>query len=82
MATIQKWTGHESRALREAMRMSQRDFANDLGISAKSISNWDIGGADFVPRPESQDILDTKLRMVSDEVRARFELILSGKTAP
>lgn len=78
MATIRKkWTGRESHALREAMRLSQRDFANELGISAKSISNWESGGAEFVPRPESQAILDTKLRQVSDEVRARFELILA-----
>ena len=78
MATIRKkWTGRESHALREAMRLSQRDFANELGISAKSISNWESGGAEFVPRHESQAILDTKLRQVSDEVRARFELILA-----
>ena len=77
MATIRKkWTGRESHALREAMRLSQRDFANELGISAKSISNWESGGAEFVPRPESQAILDTKLRQVSDEVHARFDLIL------
>jgi transcriptional regulator with XRE-family HTH domain/tetratricopeptide (TPR) repeat protein len=79
MATIRKkWTGRESHALREAMRLSQRDFANELGISAKSISNWESGGAEFVQRPESQAILDTKLRQVSDEVRARFELILAS----
>ena len=82
MAAIRKkWTGRESRALREAMRLSQRDFANGLGISAKSISNWESGGADFVPRPESQAILDTKLRLVSAEVRARFELILGANQA-
>jgi tetratricopeptide (TPR) repeat protein len=79
MATIRKkWTGRESHALREAMRLSQRDFANELGISAKSISNWESGGAEFVPRHESQAILDTMLRQVSDEVRARFELILAA----
>ncbi len=79
MATVRKWTGRESRALREAMRVSQRDFADQLGVSAKSIANWESGGADFVPRPDSQAILDTKLRQVSDEVRSRFELILSGE---
>jgi DNA-binding XRE family transcriptional regulator len=73
MGTIRnKWTGRESRALREAMRLSQRDFANDLGISAKSVGNWESGGAGFVQSLESQAILDTKLRQVSDEVRARF----------
>ena len=78
VTTIRKWTGRESRALRKAMRLSQRDFANDLGISGKSVSNWEARGADLVQRPESQAILDTKLRQVSDEVRERFELILGS----
>lgn len=77
---IRKWTGHESRVLRQAMRLSQRDFANDLGISAKSVATWEAGGSRFVQRPESQAILDTKLSQVSDEVRARFKLILSDET--
>ncbi len=82
MGTIRnKWTGRESRALREAMRLSQRDFANDLGISAKSVGNWESGGAGFVQSLESQAILDTKLRQVSDEVRARFEMILDANYA-
>ena len=78
---IQKWTGHESRVLRQAMRLSQRDFANDLGVSAKSVSNWEAGGAKFVQRPESQAILDTKLQQVPNEVRTRFELILATASA-
>ena len=87
VTTIRKWTGRESRALREAMRLSQRDFASQLGISRRSVSKWESLGAKFVQRPESQEILDTKLRQVSDEVRARFELILAAaptndQTAP
>ena len=87
VTTIRKWTGRESRALREAMRLSQRDFASQLGISGRSVSKWESLGAKFVQRPESQEILDTKLRQVSDEVRARFELILAAaptndQTAP
>ena len=72
VATIRKWTGRESRALREAMRLSIRDFADQLGVTARSISKWEAGGPHFVQRPESQEILDTKLRQVSDEVRARL----------
>lgn len=81
MTTIRKWTGRESHALREAMRLSQRDFGNDLGISGRSISKWEAADVEFVPRPESQAILDTKLRQVSDEVRERFELILATTPA-
>ena len=78
MAMIRKWTGRESHALREALRVSQRDFANQLGVSAKAIANWESGGVKFIPRLDSQAILDTKLRQVSDEVRNRFELILGN----
>jgi DNA-binding transcriptional regulator YiaG len=62
MAMIRKWTGRESHALREALRVSQRDFANQLGVSAKAIANWESGGVKFIPRLDSQAILDTKLR--------------------
>jgi len=76
MTSVRKWTGREARALREAMRVSQRDFADQLGVSGKAISNWESGGVKFIPRHDSQAILDTKFRQVSDEVRARFHLIL------
>jgi transcriptional regulator with XRE-family HTH domain/tetratricopeptide (TPR) repeat protein len=60
------------------MRVSQRDFADQLGVTARTVSKWEAGGAEIVPRPDSQAILDTKLRQVTDEVRSRFQLILSG----
>jgi transcriptional regulator with XRE-family HTH domain len=78
MTGIQTWTGREARALREAMRMSVRDFAARLGISARAISKWEAGGETMVPRPESQSILDTALESVSSNVRDRFELLLSS----
>ena len=78
MATIRKWTGRESRALREAMRLSQREFASKLGVTGRAVSKWEAGRVKTL-RSDSQEILDTKQRMVSDEVRARFELILAGE---
>jgi transcriptional regulator with XRE-family HTH domain len=63
------------------MRLSLRDFAGQLGVTDRAISKWEAGRADKVPRPDSQAILDTKLRQVSDEVRTRFELILSASLA-
>jgi transcriptional regulator with XRE-family HTH domain/tetratricopeptide (TPR) repeat protein len=78
-AIIRKWTGRESRALREAMRLSLRDFADRLGVSDRAVSKWEAGGGGSVPGPDSQAILDTTLReRVSDEERTRFELTLGG----
>lgn len=78
MTTIRKWTGREVYALRKAMRVSQRTFGEQLGVSGRAVGKWEVGKA--VPNPDSQAILDTKLRQVPDEVRTRFGLILAGKT--
>ena len=72
MTTVQKWTGRESRALREAARMSVREFASRLGVSHRAVSKWEAGGETSVPRPDSQAILDTMLAKVGDDARARF----------
>jgi len=77
MTAIQKWTGREARALREAMRMSVREFAERLGISARAVSKWEAGGESIVPRPDSQAILDTVLDAAPRNVCRRFEQLLS-----
>jgi transcriptional regulator with XRE-family HTH domain len=76
VTAIQKWTGREARALREAMRMSVRDFASRLGISARAVSKWEAGGERMVPRPDSQSILDTVLETVPPNMRSRFEQLV------
>jgi transcriptional regulator with XRE-family HTH domain/tetratricopeptide (TPR) repeat protein len=77
VTTIQKWTGREARALREALRMSIRDFAARLGISDRAVSKWEAGGSAMIPRPDSQALLDTTLETASRDVRARFELFIA-----
>jgi tetratricopeptide (TPR) repeat protein len=80
VTTVRKWTAREVLALRKAMRMSQRTFGEEIGLSGRAIGKWEVGQT--VPNPDSQGILDTTLReRVSDEVRTRFELILAGKTS-
>src|ERR1700733_3882772 len=79
MTTIQKWTGREARLLREAMRMSVRDFAGRLGVSARAVSKWEAGGERMVPRPDSQSILDTVLENSPSNARIRFEQLLGGR---
>ena len=81
MATIQKWTGREARALREALRMSIRDFAARLGVSERAVSKWEAGGAAMTPRPDSQAMLDTTLQTASADARARFDLLIATGTA-
>lgn len=72
MATVQHWTGSEVRKLRNAKRMSLKEFAAHLGISERQISNWEKAGEDITPRPVNQAALDTCLNRSDPETQARF----------
>jgi transcriptional regulator with XRE-family HTH domain len=82
MTTVRRWTGHEARALRGALRLSVRAFAEHLGVSARAISKWEAGGKSTSPRPDSQAILDTALGRADDDARRRFELLIHPTALP
>lgn len=82
MTTVRRWTGSETRALRQAMRMSIRGFASYLGVGVRTVAGWE-SSAGVSPRPEMQAALDTALARASDEVKARFALTLdTGRPEP
>lgn len=81
MTNVQKWTGRETRALREAMRLSVRRFAASLGVSDRAVSKWEAGAGEAVPGPDSQKMLDGMLAGASAEDRARFEMNLGIPSA-
>jgi transcriptional regulator with XRE-family HTH domain len=64
-----QWGPAEIRALREAMRLSVRQFADHLGVSDRMVSKWEAGA---IPRPINQAGLDTALARASHDVQARF----------
>lgn len=66
------WTGHEVRLLREARRMSIREFAVHLGVSDRMVSKWEAGGRSIRPRPINQQALDTSLRQADPDAREWF----------
>lgn len=70
--TVQRWSGREIRALREARRMSLRAFAGHLGVSERMVSKWEAGGETIIPRPVNQQALDTSLAASDSEQQARF----------
>ncbi|GAA2514429.1 SUMF1/EgtB/PvdO family nonheme iron enzyme [Pilimelia columellifera] len=78
MATVQRWTGREARALREAARMTVRAFASHLGISDRTVSKWESRGAAIAPTPDSQALLDTALSRFDAAVQQRFHLVVGG----
>jgi transcriptional regulator with XRE-family HTH domain len=81
MSTVPQWSGREVRALREARRMSVREFAAHLGVSDRMVSKWEAGGATMRPRSMNQAALDTSLATASPEARTRFERLAGAEAA-
>lgn len=71
--TVRTWTGREARQLREALRLSQREFAATLGIAVRTVAQWDRVAVGITPRPEFQRMLDVALQRASDDAVRRFE---------
>jgi transcriptional regulator with XRE-family HTH domain len=76
VASVTCWTGREAKALRLALRLSIRAFAEDLGIAARTVTKWEALGAQTTPRPVMQAALDTALARADADAEQRFELLL------
>jgi hypothetical protein len=72
MVTVEQWTGREAVLLQSVMRLSNREFARRLGVALGTVMKWRRQGADLVPMPGTQQILDATLRTVctADEQEA------------
>lgn len=70
--TVQRWSGHEARLLRTAMRLTQRQFAELLDVSERAIAKWERGGREYEQRSLTQGLLDTALARADDDARTRF----------
>jgi transcriptional regulator with XRE-family HTH domain len=77
VATVHHWTGLEARALRLALRLSVRAFAEHLGVAVATVSKWESKRAQTEPRPDTQAILDTALGRADAPAHLRFETLLS-----
>ncbi len=72
MVTVQCWTGAETKALRQAMRLSIRAFAAHLGIDARTVNKWEARRGTITLRPDTQTLMDTALERAPEEVKTRF----------
>lgn len=77
--TVQDWTRTEIHALRQARRMSVREFAAHLGVSRRIVSRWERADAPTHPRPVNQAVLDTSLRQADVDTRKRFVHSVAGR---
>jgi hypothetical protein len=69
---ITQWTGRDIRAL----RMTNEEFAEHLGIAPRTLSNWNTH-PHHVRVPELYRALDTALDRVPAPARERFALALT-----
>lgn len=80
VATVQCWTGAQTKALRQAMRLSIRAFAAHLGVDARMVNKWEARGSSITLRPDTQALLDTALSRAPDDAQTRFtQTVDSGK---
>ncbi|MFZ3592288.1 NUDIX domain-containing protein [Streptomyces sp. BH104] len=75
MEIVGTWTGRTACLLQEAMRMTNEEFAERLGISPRTISRWH-GAPEKSHRNEVQQILDTAYEQAGEAVHRRFALLL------
>jgi transcriptional regulator with XRE-family HTH domain len=81
VAIVERWTGAETKALRQALRLSVRAFAErELGVSVRSVSNWESRGADITPVTEMQRALDTALARADSAVKERFSRLIGTES--
>jgi transcriptional regulator with XRE-family HTH domain len=81
MTAIGSWTGREARALRQALRLSVRGFAEHLDVAPRTVSKWEKLGEATRPYPDQQALLDTALDRAGTAAQERFILLLNGNAA-
>jgi transcriptional regulator with XRE-family HTH domain len=82
VTVVGQWTGQEASALRHALRLTIRDFADHLGVAERTVAKWEAGGPAMVPVPVMQAALDTVLARASDEAKSRFGMLLAATRDP
>jgi transcriptional regulator with XRE-family HTH domain len=82
VTVVGQWTGQEASALRHALRLTIRDFAEHLGVAERTVAKWEAGGSAMVPVLVMQAALDTVLERASDEAKGRFAMLLAATRGP
>jgi 8-oxo-dGTP diphosphatase len=72
---VATWTGRTACLLQQAMRMTNEEFAERLGLSDRTISRWHSSPA-MTHRPEVQQILDLAYERAGEAVQRRFALLM------
>ena len=69
------WTGWHANALRQALRMTNEEFAEHLDVAVRTVAYW-RARPEMVPRQGMQQILDVALERAPELARAQFQRLL------
>lgn len=72
MGGVMEWTGREADALRTALRLTNEEFADTLGVSPRAVAKWRSGGDGSISL-QVQRMFDTVLDRATPAQRERFE---------
>jgi hypothetical protein len=73
---VATWTGWHANALRQALRMTNEEFAEHLNVGARTVAYW-RAQPEMVPRQGMQQILDAALLQAPELARAQFRRLLA-----
>lgn len=79
MNAIASWNGGKANLLRQALRMTNEQFADHLGIAVRTVAYW-RKLPEMTPLPATQEILDVALAKAADREREQFRLLLAEET--
>ncbi|MFE3256665.1 helix-turn-helix domain-containing protein [Nocardia sp. NPDC059091] len=74
------WTGADATALRKALRLSQREFAEKTDISLSVVKKWASRGETVTLPPEFAEMMNTHLEWLRTIEGERFDTGLSERT--
>ncbi|WP_328903253.1 NUDIX hydrolase [Streptomyces sp. NBC_00441] len=81
MEIVKSWTGGTACLLQAALRLTNDQFAEHLGISTRTVVRWH-SNPDLAPRTEMQQLLDMTFERAGDAVRHRFGLLMRPAPEP
>lgn len=80
MEVVDVWTGQRGSALQKALRLTNERFAEQLGTAVRTVAKWH-GNPGMELSTEMHEALDTVLFNASEQVQARFGLMVAAETS-
>ena len=75
MQVVATWTGSSADALRQALRMTNESYAEQLGVAVRTVAYW-RKKSETVPQTAIQETLDAALERAPDRAKAQFAALV------